>query len=219
MICISLMIKDVEHFFRCFSVIWYSSVENYLFSSVPHFLIGLFGFLESSFLSSLYILDIYPLSDVGSVNLFPICWVPFCLIDSVLCLIETLQFYEVPFVNSYSTSHWCSVQEFGPGALLNYRPGLSESQIGYPQTACPSVSLDPIPESCPKHCNRAPVSAFLSPAHISCGFQGISYKFLPTIHFVVSQMLTSAGTLTNPRAAVLRATCSLKADPYCSYCF
>ena len=36
-ICISLMTKDIEHFFRCFSAIWYSSVENYLFSSVPHF--------------------------------------------------------------------------------------------------------------------------------------------------------------------------------------
>jgi hypothetical protein len=37
LICISLMIKDVEHFFRCFSVIQYSSVENSLFSAVPHF--------------------------------------------------------------------------------------------------------------------------------------------------------------------------------------
>jgi hypothetical protein len=36
LICISLMNKDVEHFFRCFSAIWYSSVENYLFGSVPH---------------------------------------------------------------------------------------------------------------------------------------------------------------------------------------
>ena len=37
LICNSLMIKDVEHFFRCFSAIQYSSVENSLFSSVPHF--------------------------------------------------------------------------------------------------------------------------------------------------------------------------------------
>ena len=37
LICISLMIKDVEQFFRCFSAILYSSVENALFSSVPHF--------------------------------------------------------------------------------------------------------------------------------------------------------------------------------------
>ena len=37
LICISLMIEDVKHFFQCFSVLWYSSVENALFSSVPHF--------------------------------------------------------------------------------------------------------------------------------------------------------------------------------------
>ena len=53
---ISLMIKDVEHFFfRCFSAIQYSSGDNSLFSSEPHFLMGLFDFLESTFLSSLYI--------------------------------------------------------------------------------------------------------------------------------------------------------------------
>ena len=38
LICISLMIKDIEHFFfKCFSAIQYSSVENSLFSSAPHF--------------------------------------------------------------------------------------------------------------------------------------------------------------------------------------
>jgi hypothetical protein len=52
-ICISLMIKDTEHFFRCFSAILYSSGENSLFSSEPHFN-GVFDFLESTFLSSLY---------------------------------------------------------------------------------------------------------------------------------------------------------------------
>jgi hypothetical protein len=52
LICTSLMTKDVEHFFRCFSPICYSSVENSLISSVPHFKIGLFGSLESNLLSS-----------------------------------------------------------------------------------------------------------------------------------------------------------------------
>jgi hypothetical protein len=69
LICISLMIKDDEHFFRCFSAIQYFSDENSLFSSVPHFLIWLFDFLESTFLSSLSILNISPLSDLGMVKI------------------------------------------------------------------------------------------------------------------------------------------------------
>ena len=69
LICISLMTNDVEHFLRCFSAIQSSSCENSLFSSVPHFLIGLFGSLGSTFLSSLYILDISPLSDLGLVKI------------------------------------------------------------------------------------------------------------------------------------------------------
>jgi hypothetical protein len=70
LICISLMTKDVEHFFSCFTPIRYSSVENFLFSSAPHFLIGLFGSLDSNFMSSLYILDIIPQSDVSLVKIF-----------------------------------------------------------------------------------------------------------------------------------------------------
>jgi hypothetical protein len=53
LICISLMIKDAEHFFRCFSAFHYSSGPNSLLSSATHFLMGLFDFLESTFLSSL----------------------------------------------------------------------------------------------------------------------------------------------------------------------
>ena len=34
---ISLVIVDVEHFFKCFSAIGNSSVENFLFSSIPRF--------------------------------------------------------------------------------------------------------------------------------------------------------------------------------------
>ena len=69
LICISVMIKDDEHFSRCFSAIQYSSVKNSLFSSVSHFLIGLFEFLEFSCLSSLYILDNNPLSSLGLVKI------------------------------------------------------------------------------------------------------------------------------------------------------
>jgi hypothetical protein len=64
------MVKDFKHFFRCFSAVWYSSVENSLFRSAPYFLIGLFVSLESNFLNSLYILDLSPLSDVELVKIF-----------------------------------------------------------------------------------------------------------------------------------------------------
>jgi hypothetical protein len=37
LICISMMIKDVEHFFKCFSDIRYSPIKNSFFNSVPHF--------------------------------------------------------------------------------------------------------------------------------------------------------------------------------------
>jgi hypothetical protein len=37
LICLSLMIKDVEHFFRCFCAIQYYSGEKSLFSFEPHF--------------------------------------------------------------------------------------------------------------------------------------------------------------------------------------
>jgi hypothetical protein len=61
LIGISLMIKDVEHFLQvCLSPLVFP-VENCLFRSEPHFM-GLFEFLEASFLRSLYILDIRPLS-------------------------------------------------------------------------------------------------------------------------------------------------------------
>ena len=64
------MTKDVQHFFMYFLAIWYSSVENSLFSSVPQFLIGLFDSVESNFLSSLCILDISPLLDIRLIKIF-----------------------------------------------------------------------------------------------------------------------------------------------------
>jgi hypothetical protein len=62
------MTKDVELFFRCLLAIQDSSVENFCLALYP-ILIGLFGSLESNFLSSLYILDICPLLYLGLVKI------------------------------------------------------------------------------------------------------------------------------------------------------
>jgi hypothetical protein len=100
LICISLITRDFEHFFRCFSAIRDSSVVNSQFSSIPLFLIGLFIFLVNNFLNSSYILYISRLSDVGLVKfLFPICRLPICLIDYVLYFTEDFQCHEVLFIN------------------------------------------------------------------------------------------------------------------------
>ena len=68
------MASDAEHLFISLWALDMSSLEKCLFKSFSHFLIGFFVFLEWRCMSSLYILEIKPLSKVSLANVFPYSW-------------------------------------------------------------------------------------------------------------------------------------------------
>ena len=100
LICTSLMNNVVKYLFMCFLDICKSSLEKYLFISLPVFKLGCLFIIKSS----LYILDTSPLLDIiWFANIFfPFCRLSFHFFGGVFWSRQVFNFDEVQFYLFFS---------------------------------------------------------------------------------------------------------------------